>query len=190
MKRRMRTRCIWLGGFLLLSVGCPNRSKSAAAPSPVDAGGATVAAAALTQDAGDAPTRWEKDPPLGYEAEVEGEVEDLDHLKPAKIVAFMTPDGCEWHRLDKLYLSALAHPDVRAAKKAFRIEPVVRDHEKLFLCAIAIDRDGRTVIGAGAYPKNPIEFVKPPGHDELEIEDLDVPLRKLKPPVVFHLDRF
>jgi hypothetical protein len=124
---------------------------------------------------------------MGYECEIEGELEDPDSLRGPNFVVFMTPSRCDVTKLDTTYLSAIAHPD---PGEEFRLEPVVRDHETLYLCAIALDSSKKRVLGFGEYSKNPIEFVKPPEAHELEMEDLRVTVRRLSHPLELRSDRF
>ena len=167
-----------LTSWVVGTVGCPHP-----AAEPKDAGAPIAKVEPLKVEAP------KPVPAIGFEAEMSGVVHES--LRAQKYVVVMTPDPCDPKKLETTHAAAIAHPDPSAKKKDFYIEPFVKDGQVLYLCAAALDGSGKKIVGFGAYSKNPITFHQPPdGEDDVEIEDLELSLRRLTPPVLMGSDRF
>lgn len=182
-----RTKAFCLVFLVIVGVGACQKRKHPAALTP-DAGRATVTSAVAPEVVQKA--YWAKDPPAGFECEVSGAVRADQSLPIKKYVVFATPEACDVRTLDTVYLTALGHPDPAAPVHSFRIEPVVRNGEKLNVCGFGLDATFKNVIAFAAYPKNPLVFQKRPEQDELEIEDIDFELGPLPKAVELKSNRY
>lgn len=111
-------------------------------------------------------------PAAGYEVEMWGTL--TESLRAPRYIVVLTHAPCDPKLLGTTHLSAIAHPDPAEPIRSFYVEPVVRNGERLNLCAATLNAEGTLVTGYGSYPKNPILFEKKkPAEEEDDDEDDD-----------------
>lgn len=173
-------RAAWALALVATALGCGRR-----APTPQ----ASSASASVVPPPSPAPgSASPAPPPLPPSFEVEFEGKLLGAPPAARYVVIVTPEPCTADNLGTVPTIAIGEGRRKPAGLVYWTEGNVREGSRGYVCAFALNARGRATA-FGAHPRSPLLFAAG-GKDDLEFEDVDIPLRPLDPPRELPPQRF